>query len=211
MALRLLSHYSVSTFSNVYILACERSRQAAIIDPARFEAPLLEFIETNGFALTHVLITRADESHEQGVRTLTRIYDAQIHAGIPEMAGSETAVTAEGTTIGLGDREITTIALPAHSQDARAYMYGHLLFCGPVISAGGIAPGHPGYSGVLLREMIHERLLSLPPETIVLPREGPPTTVGLECRTNPALRTTGDNWPTEGETATGEDAPPDHE
>ncbi len=210
MALRLLSHYSVSTFSNVYVIACDRSRQAAVIDPARFEAPLLEFIESNGFTLAHVLITRSDESHEQGVRTLKRIYDAQIHAGIPEMAGSETAVVGEGATISLGDREITTIGLPAHSQDARAYMYGHLLFCGPVISAGGIAPGHPGYSGVLLREMIHERLLSLPPETIVLPREGPPTTIGLERRTNPALSTTGDDRPPD-DPSTGDGAPTDRE
>lgn len=202
MAIRLLSHYSVSTFSNVYILACERSREAAIIDPARFEAPLLEFIESNGFALTRVLITRPDESHEQGIRTLKRIYDAQIHAGVPELAGSETTVAAEGTAITLGDREITTITLPAHSQDARAYICGHLLFCGPVLSAGGIAPGHPGYSGVLLREMIHERLLSLPPETIVLPREGPPTTVGLERHTNPALALTGDDQTIPDEQAT---------
>lgn len=199
MALRLLSHYSVSTFSNVYILACERSREAAIIDPARFEAPLLEFIESNGFALTHVLMTRPDESHEQGVRTLRRIYDLQIHAGIPKLEGSETTVAVEGTTIALGDREITTIALPAHSQDARAYICGHLLFCGTVLSAGGIAPGYPGYSGVLLREMIQERLLSLPPETVVLPREGPPTTIGLERYTNPELRAAADGAVTGGE------------
>jgi len=211
VALRLLSHYSVSTFSNVYVIACERSRQAAIIDPARFEAPLLEFIETNGFALTHVLITRSDESHEQGVRTLKRIYDAQIHAGIPEIAGSETAGAPEGTTISLGDREITTIGLPSHSQDARAYLCGHLLFCGPVISAGGIAPGHPGYSGVLLREMIHERLLSLPSETVVLPREGPPTTIGLERRTNPALSTTGDGRSADDDTPADDVTPTDHE
>jgi glyoxylase-like metal-dependent hydrolase (beta-lactamase superfamily II) len=210
VALRLLSHYSVSTFSNVYVIACDRSRQAAAIDPARFEAPLLEFIEANDFTLTHVLITRPDESHEQGVRTLKRIYDAQIHAGIPEIAGSETAGAPDGTTISLGDREITTIALPAHSRDARAYMCGHLLFCGPMISAGGIAPGHPGYSGVFLREMIHERLLSLPPETVVLPREGPPTTIGLERRTNPALGTPDDGRPPDDDTPA-EDAPTDHE
>jgi glyoxylase-like metal-dependent hydrolase (beta-lactamase superfamily II) len=209
VALRLLSHYSVSTLSNVYAIACERSRQAVLIDPARFEAPLLEFIEANDFTLTHVLITRPDESHEQGVRTLKRIYDAQIHAGIPEIAGSETAGAPDGTTISLGDQEITTIALPAHSQDARAYMCGHLLFCGPVISAGGIAPGHPGYSGVLLREMIHERLLSLPQATIVLPREGPPTTIGLERRTNPALSTTGNSRPADDDTPA-EDLPTDH-
>jgi len=195
----------------VYVLACERSRQAAIIDPARFEAPLLEFIESCGLALTHVLITRPDESHEQGVRTLKRIYDAQIHAGIPEMAGSETTLAAEGTTISLGEREITTIALPAYSQTARAYMYGHLLFCGPVISAGRVAPGYPDYSGVLLREMIHELFLSLPPETVVLPREGPPTTIGLERQTNSALSPTGERWPADGETATGGDDPTDQE
>ena len=187
MALSLLSHYSVSTFSNVYILACERSKEAAIIDPARFEAPLLEFIESNGFLLTHVLITRPDETQVHGLRTLKRIYDVAIHAGTPEVAGSETALAGDGTVITIGDHDIRTIAQPAHSQDARAYICRHLLFCGPVISAGGIAPGFPNYSGVLLREMIHDRLLSLPPETVVLPREGPPTTIELERHANPEL------------------------
>ncbi|MFP4373467.1 MAG: hypothetical protein ACLFPO_03985 [Spirochaetaceae bacterium] len=187
MALRLLSHYSVSTFSNVYILACDRSREAVIIDPARFEAPLLEFIESNGFTLTHILVTRPEEAHEHGIRTLKRIYDAPIHAGVSEMGGAPTSAGAEGTTIGLGDRVIAPIMLPAYSRDARAYRCAHLVFCGPVLSAGGIAPGYPGYAGVLLREMIKERLFSLPPDTVVLPREGPPTTVGLERRTNPAF------------------------
>jgi glyoxylase-like metal-dependent hydrolase (beta-lactamase superfamily II) len=185
--MNLFSYYSVSTFSNIYILACPASNRAVIVDPARFEAPLLEFIESNGLALTHILITRPEIDHEHGVRTLRRIYDADIFAGVPEIAGYPTTVPGDTEEIAMGETRLHAMTLPAHSQDARAYRCGHLLFSGPVLHAGGIAGEHPGYSGVLLREMIRERLLSLPAYTLVLPREGPPTTIGLEKTTNPAL------------------------
>jgi glyoxylase-like metal-dependent hydrolase (beta-lactamase superfamily II) len=185
--MKLLSYYSVSTFTNIYILACPVSGQAAIVDPARFEAPLLEFIESNGLELTHILITRPELDHEHGVRTLRRIYKADILAGVPEVAGFETTVPQDGGEILLCETRLRVMALSAHSQDARVYRCGHLLFSGPVLSAGAVGGEFPGYAGVVLREMIQERLLSLPDETLVLPREGPPTTIGLERTTNPAL------------------------
>jgi len=184
----LLSYYSVATFSNVYIVACSNSGDAVVVDPARFEAPLLEFIESNGLSLRYVLVTRPEVQHEQGIRTLRRIYDAQVCAGVPEVAGFQTLLAEDGTTIELGSERIETLGLSAHSHDARAFRCRHLLFSGPVLTAGDMAAEHPGYSRVLLREMIEHRLLTLPPDTVVLPREGPPTTIGLERETNIALR-----------------------
>lgn len=184
----LLSYYSVATFSNVYIAACSTTGEAVVVDPARFEAPLLEFIESNGLSVRYVLVTRPEVEHEQGIRTLRRIYDAQVCAGVPEVAGFQTLLAEDGTTIELGSQRINTIGLSAHSHDARAFRCGHLLFTGPVLTAGDMATEHPGYSRVLLRDMIEQRLLSLPADTVVLPRSGPPTTIGLERETNIALR-----------------------
>jgi glyoxylase-like metal-dependent hydrolase (beta-lactamase superfamily II) len=182
------SYYSVSTFSNVYIVGCASTGKAAIIDPARFEVPLLEFIESRGMELTDVLVTRPEADHAQGVRTLRRIYDAEIHAGIPEVAGMTSDVLEHGRTLTVGKLEIQTIGMPAHSQEAFSFRLGHLLFSGPVLAAGSIGFEHPGYGVVLLQEMIHERLLELPASTVVLPRSGPPSTIGLERETNPELR-----------------------
>jgi glyoxylase-like metal-dependent hydrolase (beta-lactamase superfamily II) len=39
----------------------------------------------------------------------------------------------------------------------------------------------------LLLESIRERLLTLPPQTVVYPGHGPASTVGAEARTNPFL------------------------
>ena len=181
------SYYSVSTFSNVYIIGCAGTGKAAIIDPARFEAPLLEFIESRGMTLTHVLVTRPGVDHAQGIRTLRRIYDAEIHAGIPEVAGMASDVLEHGRKLSVGNLEIETIGMPAHSQDAFSFRLGHLLFSGPVLAAGSIGFEHPGYSVVLLQEMIQKRLLALPASTVVLPRSGPPSTIALEREINPDL------------------------
>jgi len=183
----LFSYYSVPTFSNIYIAACEDHSKAVIIDPARFEAPLLEFIESHKLELTHVLITRPETEHARGIRTLRRIYDAEILSAVPQTADMSATVIEDGYILRLGNMEIRTISIPAHSQDALAFSVDHLLFSGPILSAGDIGVEHTGYPYVLSGEMIRERLLGLPPYTLILPREGPPSTVGLERAANPAL------------------------
>jgi len=183
----LFSYYSVSTFSNMYVVGCPESGEALIIDPARFEAPILDFIESRGMELTSVLVTRVDETHDRGIRTLRRIYDAKIFAGVPEVAEMPATLLEDREPVRVGTLEVTPIAIPVHSQDMFSLLLGHVVFTGPVLQAGTVGVEHPGYAGVLLREMLTDRLLSLPGETLVLPREGPPTTIGLERAANPQL------------------------
>ena len=183
----LYSYYSVSTFSNIYIVGCREHSQAVIIDPARFEAPLLEFIESHNLDLTHVLITRPEPMHTHGIRTLRRIYDAEILCAVPRIDDMPATAIEDGYVLRVGDLEINTTAITAHSQDALTFAVDHLLFTGPVLSAGDIGMEHSGYPYVLSGEMIRDRLLGRPASTLILPREGPPSTVGLERTTNHAL------------------------
>ena len=64
----------------------------------------------------------------------------------------------------------------------------HLLLAGDTLFAGGVGrtdfPG--GNTGKLLAS-IHDRLLTLPDETLVVPGHGPMTTIGAERQTNPFL------------------------
>ncbi|MFO8065636.1 MAG: hypothetical protein ACQETQ_00795 [Spirochaetota bacterium] len=183
----LLSYYSVTTFSNIYIIGCEEHSKAVIVDPGRFEAPLLEFIESHELTPTHALITRPESDYARGIRTLRRIYDVEILCAVPHIGELGTTVIEDGYILRVGNMEIRTIAITAHSQDALAFAVDHLVFPGPILSAGDIGVEHSGYPYVLSGEMIRDRLLGLPPSTLILPREGPPSTVGLERTTNPAL------------------------
>ncbi len=61
----------------------------------------------------------------------------------------------------------------------------NILFGGDVLFAGGVGRWDlPGGDGKLLIAGIRKKLLTLPPETRVLPGHGPETTVGIEAQTN---------------------------
>jgi glyoxylase-like metal-dependent hydrolase (beta-lactamase superfamily II) len=63
-----------------------------------------------------------------------------------------------------------------------------VVFTGDALFAGGIGrTDFPGASHKTLLESIRKRLFALPPETVVYPGHGPPTTVGDEARGNPWL------------------------
>ena len=63
-----------------------------------------------------------------------------------------------------------------------------VVFDGDTIFAGGIGRADlPGGSSEQLLTSIRERLLTLPPETVVYPGHGGPTTIGEEARSNPWL------------------------
>jgi hydroxyacylglutathione hydrolase len=64
-----------------------------------------------------------------------------------------------------------------------------ILFGGDVLFAGSIGRTDlPGGDHKLLVRGIHEKILTLPDETMVLPGHGPTTTIGEERRNNPFLR-----------------------
>ena len=64
-----------------------------------------------------------------------------------------------------------------------------ILFGGDVLFAGGVGRWDlPGGDGKLLIDGIRKKLLTLPPETRVLPGHGPETTIGMEAKTNGYLR-----------------------
>ena len=64
-----------------------------------------------------------------------------------------------------------------------------ILYGGDVLFAGGVGRWDlPGGDRDLLLSGIREKLLCLPPETMVLPGHGPSTTIGKESVENPYLR-----------------------
>jgi glyoxylase-like metal-dependent hydrolase (beta-lactamase superfamily II) len=100
----------------------------------------------------------------------------------------------QGDTVEVGDMVFEVLATPGHSPggislfslvgpDARP-----VVFTGDALFAGSIGrTDFPGASGPRLIEAIRLRLLTLPPETVVYPGHGPPTTIGDETSHNPYL------------------------
>ena len=81
--------------------------------------------------------------------------------------------------------------VPGHCPGSLCFHFPQhgILVGGDVLFRGGIGRWDlPGGDGELLVRGIREKILTLPPETAVLPGHGPDTTVGEEARENPFVR-----------------------
>jgi len=100
----------------------------------------------------------------------------------------------DGDRIEVGSAVFEVLATPGHTRGGISLYTPDgpdgrpVVFTGDALFAGGIGrTDFPGSSHKALLESIRSRLLALPPETVVYPGHGPPTTVGEEARTNPWL------------------------
>ena len=91
------------------------------------------------------------------------------------------------------DLVFDVISVPGHTPGgiclyAEVPDVGAILFSGDALFAGAIGRSDiPSGDGELLIAGIREKLLTLPPETIVYPGHGPETTIAAEARNNPWL------------------------
>ncbi len=88
-----------------------------------------------------------------------------------------------------GELRLKVMHTPGHSPGSiTLYVQGHV-FTGDALFNGSIGRTDlPGGNQTLLISNVHNRILTLPDETVVHPGHGPETTVGQEKLSNPFLR-----------------------
>ena len=89
--------------------------------------------------------------------------------------------TAQGQVFRAGELELTARELPGHSP-GHVVLVGEGFVCaGDTLFAGAIAPtDRPGADRAALLAGIVRELLTLPPQTVIYPGHGAPTTVAAE-------------------------------
>ena len=203
--MKLFFQYCSYSFNNCYILGEEGLKQAypvkqayldkpvlkpqesypaIIIDPGSMEKAALDKIENNNLDLKAVLVTHSHPSHVRGLRTLKRIYDAEIYAVDQTVMEHKTNMVKDGDKIDIAGFRVEVISIPGHSSDSVVYRIGHLLFTGDVLTAGLVGSTASAYGAATQMNKLRSRLLSLPGDFIVLPGHGPPSTLEAERRFN---------------------------
>jgi hydroxyacylglutathione hydrolase len=194
---------------NAYIAWAEGSDRAVCFDPGNSVPPMLRVLEQEGLTLEAILLTHAHLDHVEGVARLARETTAPIYLH-PADRFLYDHVARQALQFGmrvedpppvdyplqhddrlqLGGVEYHVLHVPGHSP-------GHVLFhvasagcafAGDIVFQGSIGRSDlPGGDFAQLMEGIRERVLTLPPETVLYPGHGPETTVGHEAATNPFL------------------------
>lgn len=208
MILRTLAVGALQT--NCYLLGCERTREAAVIDPGDEAGRILAEAEALGLRIGWILLTHFHFDHALGALGVQRATGATlaIHAedapllhrppaflrAFGPAAPADLAVDRtlqDGDLLTVGDLTLEVLHTPGHSPGGVSFWLREekAVFSGDALFRQGLGrTDFPGCSHQTLLESIASRLLTLPDETAVYPGHGPATTIGHERRHNPWLR-----------------------
>jgi hydroxyacylglutathione hydrolase len=190
--------------SNCYVVRAERgAAEAAVIDPGDDPSGLRLDLARMGARTAGILVTHADVDHIKGVAALADGTGAEVWAPAGEVEALRSGVTRGGLAVSphepahtvSGGDEITVagiafevIDVPGHSSGHVAFHHEGELFSGDLLFAGSVGRVDlEGGDWETLLASVRALLERFPPETIVYPGHGQPTTLGRELQTNPFL------------------------
>jgi len=200
-------------FKNGFVLGCEDSREAVLIDPGDEVEQLLTFAERQTLAIRHILLTHAHVDHITGVATAKRVIGAPVYLHRDDLFLYDNAVSqgamfglnvqpqppvdvfyAAGQVIAFGKYEVRPHHTPGHCPGGVCLQVGlkgasgKMLVVGDTLFAGSIGRTDlPGGDYDTLIHSIRTVLFAFGDDAEVYPGHGPSTTIGQERRTNPFL------------------------
>lgn len=196
--------------TNCYLLGCEETREALVIDPGAEPGYIQETLEKHELRLTTIVLTHAHADHigacgelkeATGAKILVHREDAPLltdpHLNLAAYIGSELTLPPAEVLLADGDQvefgagiRLTVLHTPGHTRGSICLLGEELLFSGDTLFAGSV--GRTDFPGGSFKELINslkEQLLELPDATQVYPGHGPSSTMGIEKRDNPYLTT----------------------
>lgn len=192
--------------TNCYVLVCERTREALVIDPGDEPQVIQDALTACDARLTLIALTHYHFDHVLAAEALRQATGAPVAIGEAErdllaappalfrfFREERRGLTADrglsdGELLEAGDLRVNVLATPGHSPGGVSYWLPdeRLLFCGDVLFRGSVGRTDlPGSDEALLLHSIRERLFDLPDDTVVYPGHGLSTSIGHERRTNP--------------------------
>jgi len=196
--------------TNCYIVGCEETQLAAVIDPAWDGQAIVATAESDGWEISHILLTHCHFDHIGGLQSTKQATQAPIYVHPDAIVTLQDAtmsaaffglripdppepdhLLSPGQMVEIGRLKFRTLYTPGH---APGHVCFHLpeyrvIFDGDVLFNGGIGRTDvPGGDYEALMNSISSELLPLPDETRVFSGHGSPTTIGQERRTNPFLQ-----------------------
>jgi len=192
--------------ANCYVVGSEKTGEGMIIDPGDEADEILSNVASEKLHIGLVVLTHGHIDHIGAVKEVKDVTKAivAIHTDSAKSFTSNATnkmlglsypvppapdrVLKEGDAINIGDLNFTVIHTPGHSPGSIC-LYGEgVLFSGDTLFREGI--GRSDLPGGNTRELMVslQRLMTLPPDTVVYPGHGPKTTIGWEKEHNPFLQ-----------------------
>jgi len=195
---------------NCSVIGDETCGEAMVIDPGDDIQDVLALIAKHNLQVKQIVITHAHIDHVGGAMKLRAATGAPIllnqnDYALLKMLDMQAAwvgmaspgkveidhSVAQADRVKTGSLEAQVIHTPGHTEGSVCLYFPaqKKLIAGDTLFAGSIGRTDlPGGSFEKIIDSLHEKVLALPDETVVVPGHGPLTTIGEERESNPFLK-----------------------
>ncbi len=200
-----------------YLIGCQETRKAVVVDPAWNVDGLLDLAEADGMDVEGALVTHYHQDHVggsifgmdiQGLDRLLERHPMPIHVqkveahGLKQVTGvgdADLALHEGGDVIELGAIQLRLLHTPGHTPGSQCFLVeeagqpAHLVSGDTLFLNACGRVDLPGGDAEALYYSLNQTLKKLPDETLLFPGHAygePSATMGEQKRTNPFLRVT---------------------
>lgn len=192
---------SMDSYTNVYVVADENSKEGILIDPAGVTKEIVKYIEEMEIKLKYIILTHCHADHIAGIREIRKEYprvpivineadkdglaDGELnmseYIGIENNFPDADILVKDGDTLKIGDIDINIIHTPGHTAGSMSLLVEDALYSGDTLFKGTV--GRTDLKSGSERDImwsIKDKLFKLPDSTVVYPGHGSTTRIGDE-------------------------------
>lgn len=194
--------------ANCFIIGCEQTQEAAVIDPGDEGDKILMALAQKGLKIMKIINTHGHFDHVGANKRIKAVSgaDLMIHRlDAPMLSQLSNNAAAwgmqaddsptpdreleDGDTISFGNLTLSVIHTPGHTPGGISLYCQDSIFVGDTLFAGSIGrTDFPGGDFDTLISSIQQKIFILPEDTRVYPGHMGPTTIGIEKHNNPFCR-----------------------
>lgn len=185
--------FEKETSTYTYLLADAQTKEGILIDPVHETvARDLKLLDELEIKLRYTIDTHVHADHITGSSLIKKATDAQVVLGKATGVECCDVLLADGEELAFGEFKVKALSTPGHTNGCTSFLVNNLVFTGDtlLIRANGRTDFQEGSPEILFKS-IHEKLFSLPDETLVYPGHNyvglQVTTIGEEKRHNPRV------------------------
>jgi glyoxylase-like metal-dependent hydrolase (beta-lactamase superfamily II) len=170
--------------------------EAVFVDTAYNESAMLAVLERKHVHLTAVCLTHGHADHAGGLDVILQHHRVPVYLGRADTPllgwsppGEVMKPAEEGQAVPVGRLTLRILETPGHTPGGLCYRIEgagqEVCFVGDTLFAGSIGGSNPPSLYPAHLDSVRTRVLTLPPDTTLLPGHGPATTVHEERAHNP--------------------------